>query len=187
MKFDYFWHYFGQTWRGMAPLGPHRQKKSFLFFLTFLIVPSLHNSSFGIITGSRDPSRIVDLAEMFILVYSLSMLAHWDACSGLDKAICALATQHMCSGNTAYVLLQPTIFALATHRMFSWMTPYGSMELERFWLDPPLFSDYNEKMHFGMASYLYQKMVRLNGLKTKSIKQVAKSNVKTLKNQKMSW
>ena len=110
---------------------------------------SLHNPSFGTITGSQDPSRIVDLAERFILVYSLSL-------SGPLRCLFRLGQGYVCSCNTTYVLLQHTICALATHRMFSWMTPYGSMELERFWLDPPspLFSNYNEKMHFGMDSYV---------------------------------
>ena len=94
----------------------------FLYFSYFSLL-SLHIPSFGTITGSRDPSRIVDLAERFILVYSLSLLAHWDACSGPDKAICALATQHMCSCNPPYVLLQHTICSFATHHMFSCNTP----------------------------------------------------------------
>ena len=45
-----------------------------LFFHLFSL--SLHNPSFGTITGSWDPSRIVDLGWDFILMYLLSLLVH---------------------------------------------------------------------------------------------------------------
>ena len=46
----------------------------FLFFHNFSV--SLHNPSFGTITGSCDPSRIADLRWGFIFVYLLSLLVH---------------------------------------------------------------------------------------------------------------
>ena len=121
-----------------------------MFFYFSLL--SLHIPSFGTITGSRDPSRIVDLAERFILVYSLSL-------SGPLRCLFRLGQGYVCSCNTTYVLLQHTICALATHRMFSWMTPYGSVDLERFWLDsprPPPFSNSNVKCISGWTHiYIY--------------------------------
>ena len=107
------------------------KKIVFLFLLIFLYFSyfsllSLHIPSFGTISGSRDPSRIVDLAERFILVYSLSL-------SGPLRCLFRLGQGYVCSCNTTYVLLQHNICALATHHMCSCNTPYVLLD-DTIWI-----------------------------------------------------
>ena len=54
----------------------NQEKMFFDIFHFFFFSLSPHNPSFGTITGPQDPSRIVDLGWSFILVYSLSLVAH---------------------------------------------------------------------------------------------------------------
>ena len=111
----------------------------FFVFCYFFSLP-LHIPSFGTISGSRDPSRIVDLAERFILVYSLSL-------PGPLRCLFRLGQGYVCSCNTTYVLLQHNICALATHHMCSCNTPYVLLD-DTIWIHgirkvlagPPLFS-----------------------------------------------